>query len=895
MMPLNQSVMTIAPQMMSSVVREMDAIAASGIGMNQDVHLQQSHDMTSSAYGVSQLPHSNSILTTASMAYPTPLPSAESKTFTPMVPTMQPATSHPPSVSSSPAFSPPENTITSIADHSKRHRRHPSSGHHSPELRIMLQKQDFQQQQQQKMVAKEQQLYGNVQRVEPHQSRSPRGANGLKINVSDLQVRMPVSAIGSPTDSGNVYSPGPLSAPSPLGGPSAYFVERISEVSSTFQQHTLNDASQPSVPNSDIKGESIELEKPSTMSELQELSKQELIEKVMQYERQIEGSIPRRKMSLKQEEPQSMQDIQLTSTVASTTIVQQEHQHQTHEIKIKQEQNDVHSHLSTIPPPSPSTSPPPPLTYISAGHEDGIVKEEKKLTSPTLATYAVKSHTNLHSVVTSQNEDDEEDELEDDEDELEDDENEGEDGAETSLKHHKESSDINSTDDTEAPQQLVCMWRDCNTPFESMAALNEHVTENHIGSGKACYSCDWQACPRMLKPFTKRHKMYNHLRTHTGERPFKCLVPGCDKKFSRPDSLTTHTKTHSNIRPYVCTVEGCTKAYYHARSLKKHELAHESKQMGGVLRGSGAASAPSDRNGESIIISNTGVVQRSHHNHPYHLDHTGGTGRPKHKRNHSQSATVAAAAAAASASMTSTSSTIATVTSVSAMSSAIYSAQQIMAPMPDSMLSTGMTPICTTSPDTSSPNSVAMVNGSTGYGQSVVGFNSSILTPSLSAHNSSTVSSLSMMSGVSMPGSEGGNLMMDSMYQNHNNLTSSDGGSQILSPSGSPGFQASVVPAATLRSPTPTNSGISIPMSMNIGMPVSGISLNHPTPVMLSNIVVPPGLTMTMIHDNSTGSGMYHMSTEQATIAPSALDSTNLTSQMPDLGYNSMPVDPQQM
>ncbi|KAI8352545.1 hypothetical protein B0O80DRAFT_369788, partial [Mortierella sp. GBAus27b] len=115
----------------------------------------------------------------------------------------------------------------------------------------------------------------------------------------------------------------------------------------------------------------------------------------------------------------------------------------------------------------------------------------------------------------------------------------------------------------------------CNTPFETMAELNDHVAETHIGSGKACYSCDWQGCPRKMKPFTKRHKMYNHLRTHTGERPFKCNVPGCDKKFSRPDSLTTHTKTHSNIRPYICSVEGCPKAYYHARSLKKHELAHE--------------------------------------------------------------------------------------------------------------------------------------------------------------------------------------------------------------------------------------------------------------------------------------------------------------------------------
>ncbi|KAI8379475.1 uncharacterized protein BYT42DRAFT_568940 [Radiomyces spectabilis] len=130
-------------------------------------------------------------------------------------------------------------------------------------------------------------------------------------------------------------------------------------------------------------------------------------------------------------------------------------------------------------------------------------------------------------------------------------------------------------DDEDEEDKNQCLWEDCMLELNSLDDLIDHVKTAHIGSGKPLYYCGWRDCHRKDKPFSKRHKMHNHLRTHTGERPFACTEEGCSKRFSRPDSLTTHMKIHTNIRPYLCPYENCGKAYYHLRSLRKHERTHD--------------------------------------------------------------------------------------------------------------------------------------------------------------------------------------------------------------------------------------------------------------------------------------------------------------------------------
>jgi len=92
-------------------------------------------------------------------------------------------------------------------------------------------------------------------------------------------------------------------------------------------------------------------------------------------------------------------------------------------------------------------------------------------------------------------------------------------------------------------QKTKCLWEECGSERRTLEDLVRHLHEDHIGSRKPKYTCLWVDCPRKGMNQTSRFALVAHLRSHTGEKPFYCSVPECDRSFTRSDALAKHMRT----------------------------------------------------------------------------------------------------------------------------------------------------------------------------------------------------------------------------------------------------------------------------------------------------------------------------------------------------------------
>eukprot|EP00117_Sycon_ciliatum_P007594 scpid44450/ scgid10633/ Zinc finger protein ZIC 4; Zinc finger protein of the cerebellum 4 len=203
----------------------------------------------------------------------------------------------------------------------------------------------------------------------------------------------------------------------------------------------------------------------------------------------------------------------------------------------------------------------------------------------------------------------------------------------TELAQHITNVHLQQQGTTEHPTQegsnvYICHWDQC-TRTKGFKAKYKLVNHIRVHTGEKPFVCDHQDCSR--KAFARSENLKIHYRVHTKEKPFPCTFPDCKKRFANSSDRKKHMVVHTNDKPYRCRAAGCTKRYTHPSSLKKHSKQHDARnaanggnalsysttdtsaENSGLTSADGSIAADGESDHGSSISSDEVLADQHHH------------------------------------------------------------------------------------------------------------------------------------------------------------------------------------------------------------------------------------------------------------------------------------------
>ena len=107
----------------------------------------------------------------------------------------------------------------------------------------------------------------------------------------------------------------------------------------------------------------------------------------------------------------------------------------------------------------------------------------------------------------------------------------------------------------------------CDHEFSTNSKLQDHM---NIHSRRFLFSC--KVCDRQ---FSKKSSLTQHMRYHREYKQFVCRF--CSKSFSSKYTCTVHERIHTGENPYKCEKPGCDRSFPQKIQMKLHMATHRKR------------------------------------------------------------------------------------------------------------------------------------------------------------------------------------------------------------------------------------------------------------------------------------------------------------------------------
>ncbi|XP_044261355.1 zinc finger protein OZF-like isoform X2 [Tribolium madens] len=113
----------------------------------------------------------------------------------------------------------------------------------------------------------------------------------------------------------------------------------------------------------------------------------------------------------------------------------------------------------------------------------------------------------------------------------------------------------------------------CTICDKRVRSLDTHTRKCHSSESKKAN--DGCLCTLCGKKFSSLSRFRVHMRTHTGEAPYKCRF--CDKRTTARNHMVVHERIHTGEKPHICTI--CGKAFAQSSVLNTHMKIHTGRPI----------------------------------------------------------------------------------------------------------------------------------------------------------------------------------------------------------------------------------------------------------------------------------------------------------------------------
>eukprot|EP01028_Stygiella_incarcerata_P007086 TRINITY_DN28989_c0_g1_i1.p1 TRINITY_DN28989_c0_g1~~TRINITY_DN28989_c0_g1_i1.p1 ORF type:complete len:284 (-),score=51.81 TRINITY_DN28989_c0_g1_i1:53-904(-) len=118
----------------------------------------------------------------------------------------------------------------------------------------------------------------------------------------------------------------------------------------------------------------------------------------------------------------------------------------------------------------------------------------------------------------------------------------------------------------------------CGMTFRRVDHLKRHE-ESHDSSRERRFKCPWEGC---TASFVLRHHLNRHIELHQDPKPHKCPVEGCLEAFSKKSQLSSHLSRAHGISSshHICPEKECKgRKFATARQLQRHLIRFHPKLL----------------------------------------------------------------------------------------------------------------------------------------------------------------------------------------------------------------------------------------------------------------------------------------------------------------------------